>query len=89
MKRFIEKIVDHSNISEPLVDSLSDLLTQDFVLEPVLLGVHLVRVVIGAEDVVSFLLLTSVTGLLQLGLLGVLFVFGGKVLEQELDQISQ
>ena len=81
MKRFIEKIVDHSNISEPLVDSLSDLLTQDFVLEPVLLGVHLVRVVIGAEDVVSFLLLTSVTGLLQLRLLGVLFVFGGKVLE--------
>ena len=80
MKRFTEKIVDHSNISELLVDSLSDLLTQDFVLEPVLRGV-LVRLVEGAEDVVSFLLLTSVTGLLQLRLLGVLLVSGGEILE--------
>ena len=68
------------NTSEPLVDSLRDLLTQVFVLEPVLRGVHLVRVVEGAEDVVSFLLLTSVTGLFQLRLLGVLLVSGGKFL---------
>lgn len=40
----------------------------------------LVRLVEGAKDVVCFLLLTSVTGLLQLRLLWVLLVSGGKFL---------
>ena len=53
-------------------------ITQDFVLEPKLRGV---RVVEGAEDLVSFLLLTSVIALFQLRLLGVLLVSEGEILE--------
>ena len=75
--------------SIPLVDNLGDLLAHHLVLQAKLGLVDLVRMVVGTKGYVDFLLLGRVVHVLHAGLLGVLLVFGGKVLKQEVDELVQ